>query len=71
KGKEEGKREGKREGKKEGKREGKKEGQKEGIEIATVKFVLNAADRGIPTEEIAGITDLTVEQVHTILRKRE
>jgi hypothetical protein len=54
-----------------GKVEGIKIGEEKGIEIATLKFVLNAAGRGIPAEEIAGITDLTVEQVHTILRKRE
>jgi predicted transposase/invertase (TIGR01784 family) len=53
------------------KKEGKEEGKEEGIEIATAKFVLNAAGRGIPAEEIAGITDLTVEQVHTILRNKK
>jgi predicted transposase/invertase (TIGR01784 family) len=53
------------------KKEGEERGKEKGIEIATLKFVLNAADKGIPSEEIAAITELTVEQVHTILQNKE
>ncbi|MDR2681112.1 MAG: hypothetical protein LBC47_09910 [Tannerella sp.] len=59
---------GKKRGFKIGKKEGFKIGKKEGIEIATAKLVLNAAGRGIPVEKIAGIMELTVEQVRTILQ---
>ncbi|MDR1525248.1 MAG: Rpn family recombination-promoting nuclease/putative transposase [Tannerella sp.] len=54
-----------------GKEEGIEIGEERGIEIATVRFVINAAGRGIPAEEIAGITELTVGQVQTILRNKK
>jgi predicted transposase/invertase (TIGR01784 family) len=46
-------------------------GLERGFKEATVKFVLKAAAKGNPIEEIADITDLTVKQVHAILRSRE
>jgi predicted transposase/invertase (TIGR01784 family) len=62
---------GRKEGLEKGRKEGRKEGRQEGIKETTVKFVLKAAAKGNPIEEIADITDLTVKQVRAILRSRE
>jgi predicted transposase YdaD len=51
-----------------GEERGVKIGEEKGIKVATVKFVRKSADKGFSAEEIADITDLTVEQVRNILK---
>jgi predicted transposase/invertase (TIGR01784 family) len=46
-------------------------GRNEGIEITKTQIVISADDRGISVEDIAGFTDLSVEQVRNILANRK
>jgi predicted transposase/invertase (TIGR01784 family) len=55
-------------GEERGEERGVKIGEEKGIKVATVKFVHKSADKGFSAEEIADITDLTVEQVRNILK---
>jgi predicted transposase/invertase (TIGR01784 family) len=71
KGLEKGMEKGLQKGLKKGLQEGLQEGLRKGIKETTVKFVLKAAAKGNPIEEIADITDLTVKQVRAILRNKE
>jgi predicted transposase/invertase (TIGR01784 family) len=49
-------------------KKGREEGRKEGRNEVIFKVVINANGKGIPVEEIADMTDLTVKQVHAILQ---
>lgn len=50
----------------EAKEEGREEGYKEGLELAKRDIVLNLLRRNFPVEEIAEITELTIEQIQTL-----
>jgi predicted transposase YdaD len=52
-----------------GEKKGIEIGEKKGIEIAYSQIVHNAANKGISVENISNITNLSVEQVRSILRK--
>jgi predicted transposase/invertase (TIGR01784 family) len=53
------------------KMEGIEIGEKRGIEIACSQIVHNAANKGISVEDISNITNLSEEQVRSILRNRK
>ncbi|MDR1595245.1 MAG: Rpn family recombination-promoting nuclease/putative transposase [Prevotellaceae bacterium] len=50
---------------------GERRGVEKGVKATTVKFVFKTIDKGFSVEEIADITDLTVEQVRNILKNRK
>jgi predicted transposase YdaD len=62
---------GRKEGIEIGRKEGFEIGRKKGIEITIAKIVINAADRGISVGDIAGFTNLSVEQVRNILANKK
>ena len=58
-------------GRAEGRVEGREEGRVEGITAKTEEVVINSYNAGIAIETIAVITNLTVEQVFEILKRRQ
>jgi predicted transposase YdaD len=50
---------------------GKVEGKAEGIAEGIAKVVLNIAENGFSAEYIAGLTKLSLEQIHAILQNKQ
>jgi predicted transposase YdaD len=67
-GKAEGRAEGIAEGKAEGRAEGIAEGLKEGEKKKTIQIVLESNKAGLPVETIAAITQLTPDEIVSILK---
>ena len=68
-GRVEGREEGRVEGREEGRVEGREEGRVEGREEYREEVVTNMLKKGWTLEEVVELTDLSQEQVETILRK--
>jgi predicted transposase YdaD len=64
------KREGKLEGRKEGKLEGKLEGRKEGEHLKAIKTAEKCLQKGMSIEDTAELTELSIEIVQELLKKR-
>lgn len=63
KGMEKGIEKGRKEGKEEGKEEGRIEGKKEGKEEGRKEFALKLLAHNFPLDEIANLTDLSIEEI--------
>lgn len=66
KGHEEGRAEGRKEGLAEGRKEGLAEGREEGREERTLEIARRLKDRGSAAEEIAMVTDLSIEEIERL-----
>jgi predicted transposase/invertase (TIGR01784 family) len=63
--------EGEKKGEKRGEKKGEKRGRVEGKREAYTQIVLNAANEGMSIEDIARITNLPLEQIRDILKKKK
>jgi hypothetical protein len=59
-----------RKAKEEGRKKGQEEGQKSGVRIASIRFIFNMHRKGYSVEEIADVSEKSVDEVRDILKKQ-